>query len=382
MIEIHNKSECCGCGACANVCPVQAITMKADDEGFLYPQVDRNICVNCGKCDAICPLCNDRLQKENPIKAYGFKHSDDAVRSKSSSGGAFTLLSDFILQQGGTVYGAVYDENFRVIHTRAENAEQRNKMRGSKYVQSDMGKTHLQIKKDLEDGKAVLFSGTPCQVSSIKRFIGENDRLITCDMICHGVPSPLIWKEFCGWMESEHKSTIQKVQIRDTENKWDEFITKIEFINGNTVKSKLFINLFASNNTLRSACHQCKFTTLNRDSDFTLADFWGVERKFPDFKDDLGVSYVLINTKKALALFENFRNCGTLAETASNDIVQPQLAHPTRASSVRKKFWRDYDKKGIGFVIRKYAVKKYGQRLKPTVYKIMKSMGILKLLKK
>ena len=217
MINIINKADCCGCTACASVCTHKAITMKPDSLGFLYPEVDINKCTNCGLCEKVCAF-NDNYDKSlnfDKPKAYGARHKDIHEVETSRSGAAFIAISDWVLEQGGIVYGVGYEEHFKVVHKRATSKEQRNEFKGSKYVQSYLGDIFIQVKNDLKDGKIVLFSGTPCQTSGLNSFIGKKLRtnLILVDVVCHGVPSPNIWRDYIAFYEKKYKRKISSVDF-------------------------------------------------------------------------------------------------------------------------------------------------------------------------
>ena len=373
MIDVKLKN-CCGCGTCAYVCPVGAIKLNENKEGFLYPELDADICIACNKCEKVCPFTNDRLNDKKPLSAFGFKHLSDDVRLESSSGGFFTALSDEILESGGVIYGAVYNENFDVVHGRADCKEERDKMRGSKYVQSDISNIFSLIKKDLDNEKNVLFVGTPCQVSGIKRVFLNCPNLITCDVICHGVPSPELWRGFRTYFEKKHGSEIKEVYIRDTHDKSKGHITRIVTASGEEYKTKDYVNMFFTNNPLRPSCYNCPFTTLNRDSDFTMGDFWGIEKNHSAMKDDKGVSFCFANTDAATEILNRIKNSGVFFEASANDSLQPQLHHPCKKPWARKTFWKDYYKKDIDFLTEKYVVKKYGVRLKLFISKILNKL--------
>lgn len=364
-------NNCCGCGACAYVCPVGAIKLNEDAEGFLYPEIDSGVCISCNKCDSVCPFSNERLNGKKPLSVFGFKHSSDDIRLESSSGGFFTALSDEILNSGGAVYGSVYNENFDVVHNRAVCKAERDKMRGSKYVQSDISNIFPLIKKDLDDGRNVLFVGTPCQVSGVKRAFSGCSDLITCDVICHGVPSPELWRAFRRHFEKKQACKLKEIYIRDTHNTAEGHITRAVTEDGKEYKTKDYVNLFFTNNPLRPSCYNCPFTTLNRDSDFTMGDFWGIEKNHSSMKDEKGVSFCFANTGAATEILKKINDEGVFFEASSDDSLQPQLYHPCKKPLVRKAFWKDYYKKDIDFLIEKYVVKKYGIRLKLFISKIL-----------
>ena len=237
MIEIKNPADCCGCTACASICAHNAITMKPDALGFLYPEVDKDKCVNCGMCEKVCAF-NDHydtsLNLEKPI-AYGARHKDMHEIETSRSGAAFIAISDYILENGGVVYGAGYTDHFRVVHKRATTKEERNEFKGSKYVQSDMTGVFRQVKKDLRDGLTVLFSGTPCQTSGLNSYVGKRLRqnLFLVDIVCHGVPSPYMWRDYLSYLEEKQGSPICWVNFRDKQKYgWAAHHETFKFVKG------------------------------------------------------------------------------------------------------------------------------------------------------
>lgn len=342
-------NECCGCSACMNICPRNAIKMKSNTlDGFLYPTIDENKCIECKLCEEVCPFLNrnevaGRLEK---IGVYAVKNKNDEDRLRSSSGGVFTLISDYILNKNGVVYGAQYDKNLNVIHGRAENKRDRDKFRGSKYVQSNISDTYKKVKNDLIDGKKVLFTGTPCQVSGLNNYIGESKyikNLYTQDIVCHGVPSPAIFKENLKYLEKKYNSKVKKVNFRGKVLKGNTQDLEVVFENGRVLnvlpKMDLYYSLFLHDIILRPSCYNCKFTNLKREADITLADYWGIEGVFPDFKDDKGISMVLINTKKGKELFGNIIDQIDYIETSTKQCMQKNLYEPTSKSKLHNLFW-------------------------------------------
>ena len=304
MINIINKADCCGCTACASVCTHKAITMKPDSLGFLYPEVDINKCTNCGLCEKVCAF-NDNYDKSlnfDKPKAYGARHKDIHEVETSRSGAAFIAISDWVLEQGGIVYGVGYEEHFKVVHKRATSKEQRNEFKGSKYVQSYLGDIFIQVKNDLKDGKIVLFSGTPCQTSGLNSFIGKKLRtnLILVDVVCHGVPSPNIWRDYIAFYEKKYKRKISSVDFRDKkEYGWNTHKETFILDNGIKISPKYhpWSTLFCNVIMYRQSCENCFFCNTIRPSDITIADFWGWEKTNPGFNlDNKGVSLLLINT--------------------------------------------------------------------------------------
>lgn len=358
-----NKEDCCGCSACCNICPTQAICMKPDEEGFLYPDIDQELCVECGRCINICPLICEGSYKEKTIPEFlAAKHKSEEVLMNSSSGGAFTAISDAILREGGVVYGADYDDEFHVLHKRAENHEQRNRMRISKYVQSDTGDIFQQIRKDLIDKRKVLFTGTPCQNAGLRGYMGNSplvENLYLCDVICHSIPSPLVWEDYKRLLEKEYGGKLTSIQFRSKIIDWSRENCKKAFIfttsNSEEIhKDERFYQLFFSERTItRPSCGKCQFTDINRASDITIADYWGIEKYAPEWMDKKGVSVILINNEKGAELFKKCSEELKYEKRPKEEALteQQRLSEPIKFSESRKKFWDDYRKYGLEYVI-------------------------------
>ena len=298
MIKITNKYNCCGCNACGDICPTQAISFKTDEEGFWYPEVDQYICVDCHLCEKVCPFLNDN-EVHNPISVYAAINSDAKVRRESSSGGIFWARVNKTINESGLVFGASFDEEWQVCHSLAVTIEDAKKFQGSKYVQSRVSGCYKQVKEALKKGRKVLFSGTACQVSALKRYLGKDyDNLLTIDVVCHGVPSPGIWNSYLN--QISRNKTITDVGFRDKQNGWKNYEFSVRFFDGSELRESHHENLFMQgylhNLYLRPSCHACKVKDGRCGSDITLGDFWGVERIFPQLNDDLGASVILANT--------------------------------------------------------------------------------------
>ncbi|MHB9941098.1 (4Fe-4S)-binding protein [Clostridium sporogenes] len=311
MIKINKKRDCSGCHACANVCPTNCITMIEDKEGFLYPKVNSAKCINCGLCEKACPIINNK-ERVNDTTAYACINKDERIRFESSSGGVFTLLAESIINNGGVVFGAGFDDGLNLVHSYTDTIEGLSKFRGSKYLQSKIGETYKQAKECLEKGTKVLFSGTPCQISGIISYLGRDyDNLICIDIICHGVPSPKVFKMYRTELEKKHGATTGKIAFRRKNLGWKLFSVWISFNNNTEYKKDLtkdiFMKGFLSDLYLRPSCYDCKSKTLNRLSDITIADFWGIDNIAPEFDDDKGTSLVLINSDKGKTIFEKLQ---------------------------------------------------------------------------
>lgn len=359
MLNLSSKSDCCGCTACEHICPVNAITMQPDELGFQYPIVDNTICISCGKCIDVCAFQNGYSIDSNitPPLVFAVRHKKISEIESSRSGAMFNALTDEILKNGGVIYGVGYKDNFRVAHKRAVNKEERNEFKGSKYVQSDLGFIFKQVKQDLKNGLIVLFSGTPCQTAGLTSFLMKTDtrKLILCDIVCHGVPSPYIWRDYLVYIEKKYKQRIVQVNFRDKSLGWAAHKESFVFGNGNKVFSYSYTSLFYKHVIIRPSCGNCKYTNTSRPSDITLADFWGIEKVSTDFNaDNKGVSLVLLNTPKGIELFEKVKTDLNFIECNIIDCLQPNLQKPTTLSVLSANLSVDYKNRGFKFVSDKY----------------------------
>lgn len=360
MIKIIDKSQCCGCTACANICPREAILMEPDDLGFMYPKIEFDKCIDCGLCDKVCSF-NDNYDKSLNLDEpdiYAARNKNIREIETSRSGAAFIAISDRVLELSGVVYGVGYLDHFRVVHKRATTKKERDEFKGSKYVQSDLGNIYSQVKQDLMDGLIVLFSGTPCQTSGLASFIGHKLRknLILVDIVCHGVPSPYIWRDYISYLEEKNKNKIVQVDFRDKSRVgWSGYIESFVFSNGKKLESVLYRNLFFKDIMIRKSCSVCHFTNYNRPSDFTIGDFWGWQRASKDFNiDNKGCSLLLVNSSKGRSFFRDVSERLNLIKTNRLYCTQPNLIKPTGLSKYADEFASDYKKYGFIMIIKKY----------------------------
>ena len=286
------------------------------------------------------------------MQVYAVKHKDEDIRAKSRSGGIFTAISDQFLD-GGVVYGCVLDNNFSAHHVRAEDKAGRDKMRGSKYIQSQMGDCFKQVKVDLENGKEVLFSGTSCQVAGLRCFLHKNYSNLFCiDIVCHGVPSPKVWHSYLDWISKGKK--ITEVDFRNKADfGWADHIETLT-IDGKKEHSKVWTRIFYSHNVLRPSCYECPYKSIHHPGDITIADYWGIDQAAPDFNDNKGVSLVLVNTEKGANTFEKAKDDIVWKETRIEDSMQPPLKAPYPAPKTREKFWKDFNRKDFSYIAKKY----------------------------
>lgn len=310
------SGKCTGCHACYSICPHGCITMKPDRGGYLHPCIDRNLCVKCNLCSVVCPANSktDFTGKEEKTEAWAFQHKDNDVLRDSSSGGAFSAIAEYVLRRSGKVYGAAFDADFRKVrHIGVEKIEDLYKIRGSKYVQSEIGNIFTEIKRSLKEGRYILFTGTPCQVAGLNEFLQCNyENLITVDILCHGVPSPRMWEKYVDYREKIDGENVVNLSFRDKRLGWRKYSVKFQYANGEYVKratEDAYFKGFLRDVYLRMSCYSCKYKSLNRASDFTIGDFWGIE-SFQLEKDDKGISLILIHSDKGKKLFEEISKLG------------------------------------------------------------------------
>lgn len=341
MINIQHKTDCCGCHACATVCAKHCITMLTDEEGFLYPVVDKDACTDCGLCERVCPVIN-QSDPRKPLKVYAAKNKNEEIRRQSSSGGIFTLLAEKVIGEGGVVFGARFDDEWNVVHSWADTIEGVAAFRGSKYVQSTIGNAYREVKDFLKQGRKVLFSGTPCQIAGLKKFLRKDyDNLLTVDVVCHGVPSPGVWRRYLDELRAELRAergvgkntvpssidelpVITGISFRDKTNGWKKYGFRLCYAASEAVsnsvpdsaikeekqllqpfRDNLFMQGFLANLYLRPSCYACAARSGKSGSDISIADFWGVQNYYPEFDDDKGVGLVLINSEKGGLVYDS-----------------------------------------------------------------------------
>jgi coenzyme F420-reducing hydrogenase beta subunit len=381
-VQITKKQDCCGCTACYVLCPENCITMVEDEQGFLYPEVNKAICINCGLCIKGCPLNGSGYRNTtNPhnVKVYAVKHELEAVRMSSSSGGMFTALSDYVLDNHGAVFGAAFDETMVLKHMCATTKAERDKCKGSKYVQSNIDNSYTEAKKLLIQGKPVLFTGTPCQTAGLYSFLGRDyDNLYSCDIVCHGTPSPGVFRMYISFIEEKHGDKVIDIQFRNKDVNWRKPTMLIK-TKRKQISSRLswdpFGRLFTKVICYRPSCHFCKFTNTTRPSDITIADFWGIERSKPGFDDNKGISLVLVNTEKGSKIFQNVKTNLNVEESCLHECMQINLKEPTKSSSDSESFWADYTSgKSYKYLASKYAEYTLLGKIKFVLKRMVKKM--------
>lgn len=369
------EKNCCGCTACYSICPVSAISMEEDEKGFKYPVINQELCINCKKCINVCPLKKE-LKKVTNQYVYALKNKDEKIRIDSSSGGFFTEIAKKIIEKKGVVYGAIFNNECNVVHQEITTMEDIEKLRGSKYVQSEMGEIYKKVEKNLKEQKNVLFSGTPCQIFGLTKYLGRDyQNLITCDLICHGVPSPKIFKEHKKFIEQKYKNQIENINFRYKMKKHVNDIN-IEFTDKKnytkTCNEDNYYFLFLKNYMLRESCYNCHFSNTNRISDITMGDFWGINRTIKDFDDGKGVSLIIINSQKGLEIYNNIKDKFYCKESNIKDCLQPNLEHATQKTNGADIFWNTYHKSGYVKAVLKMKEIHFINRVKNKIKKIIK----------
>lgn len=402
MIDIKEKNGCCGCNACVQRCPKSCITMREDNEGFLYPEVDREVCIDCGLCEKVCPVIHQG-EKRKPLAVYAVKHKDDKIRLSSSSGGAFTALAESVIDEDGVVFGAKFDEDWLVFHDYTDTKEGLVAFRGSKYVQSRIGDSFKKAEYFLKAGRKVLFSGTPCQIAGLKRFLRkEYDNLLTVDFICHGVPSPGVWREYlkeetarqCGGKNSvlshpnikERDARIESISFRDKRLGWKKysFALTLSVPNGHGAKNtvllseplnkNIFLRGFLTDLYLRPSCHACPAKSFKSGSDITISDFWGGQSIIPEWNDDKGISVMFLH-KEIKSVGNNSLFLKKLETYKQRSLFR------SAKKTIRRKFYfslRDSVSVKVRLLEKPVVL---NRKLKVVIYQIAKSFGIVKIYK-
>lgn len=378
MELFKEEKDCFGCSACMNICQSKAITMKADKRGFLYPQVDTERCVGCNLCKNICPLRNyiERSITFEPL-VFAAKNRDVNIRNNSSSGGVFYGLAEKILEYDGIVYGALFDDTFQVIHKRGKTIDDIYRMQGSKYVQSNLGSIFKSVEEDLLNQKKVLFIGCPCQIDGLKRYLkdGIQDNLVTCDLVCKGVNSPKIWRDYLTYITKGER--ILAISFRDKTLGWRRPSMNIQTNKRNYIESAsydYFFQAFYSSLILRKSCFFCQYSRLKREGDITIGDFWGIENIYPQMDDNRGISLVIVNSIKGQALFSQIESDFDIKKVNIKNCIQPSLESSEKYPKRYEEFWNDYFDKGFLYNCKKY----FDGGLKGKIKKITKK-GIIKI---
>ena len=382
----NNRASCSGCYSCWNSCYKDAIIMEEDEEGFRYPRIDAKRCVGCGACERACPVLNPPLvEQAKAPDAYAAINRDEAVRQSSSSGGIFHSLAMSVLQEGGIVFGAGFDEKWEVAHQSAETENELKALQVSKYLQSRAEDSYQQVRENLNKGRKVLFCGTPCQCAALRTFLHKDyPGLLLVDFICHGVPSPAVWRRYLAWRTRGEK--IHSISFRNKNISWERFQLAFFFNNAGRYLAEdldkdLYMKGFLQNLYLRPSCYECRFCQSNRPTDITLADFWGVEEELPEASDHKGTSLVFIHSERGKAAFAEVSAYVWQIAFAKGVKHNPSMLSPAFLSPRRAAFFREFvrGKKDIGHLLARFTGPGRKARLKTACKKIPGGLSLIKL---
>lgn len=334
----ERKEDCCGCGACLNICPKHAISMKEDECGFIYPVIDETKCVRCNACKKVCAFQNSVLN-HNPVKCYAAISKNKTQAQKSASAGIFAAIAEIFIKNGGIVFGAAFTSDWGVHHESVSNLDELVQLQGSKYAHSDTERTFSEAKEYLDSGKKVLYSGTPCQIDALLRYLGRDyDNLVTIDIVCHGVPSSKMLKDYLKLLENKYKGKIRKFTFRDKQIGWG--INGSIVINSKKMKiwqsASSYLYYFSKGWLYRENCYKCKYANMHRPADLTIGDYWGIEKQHPElfncdeWNEANGISLIIVNNKKGKSLLESVKTI-TAKESSFSKIAQKngQLIQPS-----------------------------------------------------
>lgn len=381
MIEIVDKKDCVGCAACVQRCPKQCISMSEDEQGFIYPKVDTDLCIHCNLCEKVCPVIHP-YEARKPLQTFAAGNLEEGVRKASSSGGVFFALSGEIIDEGGVVFGAKFDENMEVVHDYADTLAGIRSFQGSKYVQSRIGDTFLRAEEFLKAGRRVMFTGTPCQIAGLKHFLNKDygRQLLTVDIVCHGVPSPLVWRDYLRYivrpedacddensgsefsLSASGKPKISRISFRDKRLGWEKYGFSVYTSEKGTGEKELLFEPFVKNLFmqgflkdlyLRPSCYACPAKCVKSHSDITLGDFWGIESCQPKDYDEAGVSLVLANTPEGERILDCVGEKGVqLVPSTYENALRGNPAIERSATKTRwvEEFWRLYPTRGIASI--------------------------------
>lgn len=347
MIQITEKTDCCGCGACVQRCPNACIIMHEDEQGFLYPKVDTAKCIDCGVCEKVCPVLNHGEPRQ-PLVCYAAIHHDEKIRLASSSGGVFTALAEYVIANSGVVFGARFNEKWEVVHDYTETIEGLAAFRGSKYVQSTIGDNYRLAELFLKDGRQVLFTGTPCQIAGLNNYLRkEYENLLSVEVACHGVPSPLVWREY---IKDKNPTSIN---FRDKRNGWKEYGLNINTRNSEfheCFRNNLYMKAFLRNYSLRSSCFLCRLKSGASNCDILIADFWGIDNVLPNLLKDKGVSIILPYSKKGNDILQFIKLHFYDSEYSQALAYNPAITDSSVKPKAYDFFWKKFKKIKIGAV--------------------------------
>ena len=398
MINISSKEDCCGCNACADICPKNCITFNTDIEGFWYPNVDAEACIDCHLCEKVCPIINpaDKVIRYEEPRVFAAYTKDETIRLDSTSGGIHSMLALSMYEKNAFVGGAVYNEDYTVSQIIDDDPTRLSAIRSSKYLQSNSAGVYKEIKKRLSEGRAVFFCACPCQIQALYKFLGnkEYDNLITCDFICRGVNSPKVFLKYMDMLERQFGAKATEIKFKNKKWGWHNFSMRVNFANGkeyckDRYHDLFFIGYLQAGNFTRPSCYECHFKGFPQKADITLADFWGIENIDKSMDQDRGTSLVMVNSDKGMALFNSIKDNIVWKEFTMSDA---RAGNPAMCSSLksskpnRKDFFAALDKEPFEKVAKKYfppvpnRFTHIRKKISRIVYPIKRVLSIIRIL--
>lgn len=386
MIKIIEKTDCCGCSACVNACPKECISLEYDEEGFKYPNVCQEECVKCERCVKVCPIINKKSIKKFDQYAYLVQNKDSKILDESTAGGAFSAIAKYIVQNNGIVYGACFDDNYKVIHTSAMTLEDLSKFRNSKYVQSDLGKTFKEVKKYLDEDRLVCYSGTPCQIEGLLLYLGKKyDNLVTVDVVCRAVPSPGVWNDYLKLINNDGE--IESIRFRDKTLGYHFSTMEVKYNKNNTqrggIESQPWLRMFFSGMIIRESCSKCKFRSQYRNSDFTIWDCFNVYHLDKSLNEEKGVTRVLLHTDKAIKIFKIISSDLEYREITIDKAVENvrEFVQSPEINNQRKEFFDLYRSESLTEALNKFFPLTPKVKIKKNIRLLLNFVGLDKTIK-
>ena len=389
MINITDKKKCVGCSACYSICPKRCIVMKEDEEGFLYPQVDINSCIYCNACEKVCPVINPIKETKFAQKAFLFQHINKNVLRQSTSGGLFSAIAEVVLEQGGVVFGAAYDDNLVVHHTKITKLEDIYIFRNSKYSQSVIGNCFKEVRRLLKQGVLVCFSGTPCQLEGLTKYLNVDfPNLIKVDIVCHACPSPLVFRKYVEYQKNKYGENISNIMFRDKTYGY-KYSTMSLYKNDICVYSEgidtdVMLRAFFDNISVRPSCYSCPSKKRYRSVDITIWDCFLVDRFCKKLDNDKGVTRALVHTGRGLNIFKDVERLGTTIEIDADEATKgvKELICSVPINPKREHFFRDLNSMNVDKVFNKYYPITIRHILEKHILILMYRIGLYQFIKR
>ncbi len=358
--DILYVNQCSGCSGCINICPQKCISLKPNEKGFLSPVIDTANCIECDLCIAVCPINTMPKTRDYAARYFALQMQDAHEKKNSQSGGLSYLLSKSIIKKHGIVYGVAISDDFHVQYTRISDVQHLDQIRKSKYVQANPKNVFQQVEEDLLGKMPVLFTGTSCFTAGLLNYLHmkniQTESLLTVDLVCHGVPSPRIFRDYLDYRQSIAENRIVDFEFRTPSLGWNDYREKLYFSDGTSITSEQYIKLFSSTLAFRESCYHCQFATFDKPSDITIGDYWGVDSVIPGWSDNSGISLAITHTQKGLLLLNDIiGECDGLELPSQDYCIQPNLIEPTKRPPLVDAFWANYNKNDFHYCSKKYA---------------------------